>query len=349
MRRPPLPRPAILVAAALLAGTSGCVAHMPRSDEPTMLLERSYVGASTASGQSFEAAPALHVLLHNGLDDPDVFERGGWASALSASFLATLRVSRGDSAPVRTPTYEPHAKLQLFHLDPAGARPAPSAPQPWMRMAVLELGGGHRSNGQRGCSLDEHVRRPGDGDWECAPATDPPSTALNLDDGSFTTNFVAGGAYLRLLRTGDQPGAFTSALTVGGGLEYEVACGLGACMPQGMRRRFGPVNARYLAEWEALVLRGRTRRVPLLGTVHLDSSLRATLSGNVHLGAARGPFGDLSAEVAILPRNPKGMVMGLFVRRHVGYDYLNIRFEERLDAWLFGLVLDPTPLDGARR
>lgn len=331
--------------AALLVAlmATGCAAHLPRADEPTVLLERTYVGASTAPGQSFEAAPVLHLVLANGLDDPDLFERGGSSAAFTASFLAVLRVSRGDSAPVRTPTYEPRAKLQLFHLVPL-PRPPDAAARPPLVMGVLELSGGHRSNGQRGCSLADHVRRPGDGDFGCVPATDPPSQALDLEGGSFTTNYAAAGAYLRLLPPGAPAGPRPAAFTLGGTIEWQIACGLGACMPEPMRERYGPATVRWLAEGEVLVLRGVRRRLPFDGEVHLDTGLRVTLQGGAHLFAARSRA-DLSAEVALVPRHPRSFPVGVFVRRHQGYDYLNIRFEQRLDAWLFGVIFDPSPLD----
>lgn len=342
--------PALLLLAAA-APLAGCVAHVPRADEPMELMERSYLGYSTDRSISFEVAPALHLLVANGLDDPALFERGGRAAVFSVSLLATLRVSRGDSAPVRTPTYEPRARLQLFDVRPRGDPGAPVRP---LRLLTLELALGHRSNGQRGCGLAEHVRRPGDGDFGCAPLTDPPSTRLNLEDGSFTTNYLAAGAGARWLTPGPARGAPARALTAWGALEAEVPCDLGACMSRPLRARHGPFVARGLVEAEWLVGRGVERRLPLAGAVRLDTGLRVSVSGTVHLGAERGPFGGLVAELAAVPRDPRGYLVGVFVRRHAGYDYLNIRFEQRFDAWVFGILFDPAhpeplPAAGAPR
>jgi hypothetical protein len=76
--------------------------------------------------------------------------------------------------------------------------------------------------------------------------------------------------------------------------------------------------------------------------------LRASVAGNLHAwAAARRPFGDASAELALVARPPRALGIGLFVRRHQGSDPLNIRFEERLDAWFVGLSLEPAPLGRA--
>jgi hypothetical protein len=333
---------------ALLAAlaTAGCIAHLPRSDEPTELLERSYVGASTAKNSSLEARPAFHLLLGNGLDQPALFEEGGFAATALFSFLFTLRIARDPSAPVRTPTYEPRLMLQLFDVRPLGARDATAErPRP-VRIAALELALGHRSNGQSGCSLANHVRRPGDTDFTCAPLTDPPDPRLNVEDGSFTTDYLGAGGFVRLLVPGPGPGLVDGALTAGAALEWELPCPYGTCMEAGLRARYGDVLARLRAEGEVLAFRGRMGELPLLGPVRLDSSLRLTVTSTLHLAtAAHGTFGNVAIQVALLPRNERGWIVGLFAQRNIGYDYLNIRFEERLDSWVFGAVIDPTPLE----
>jgi hypothetical protein len=327
-----------LALAALLLGSSGCAAHLPRSDEALPFMERSTFALSTARGQTAEVSPAFHVLVGDGLGE-ERLEHGGAALVSSISLLSTLRLWHEDSAPVRTPTYEPRAKLQLFRVAPAGSGRAVA------RLVALELGAGHRSNGQRGCSLAGHVRRPGDTDFGCAPATNPPVQALNLEDGSFTTNYAFAGANVRWLLPGPPGEPVAAAFTLGSGAEWHVPCGLGSCMQPQMRARHGAVVGRWRVEGELLLLRGVSRALLAGRSVRLDSSLRVTLSGEVHLGAAGGPFGGTDAEIALVPRDRRGWPLGLFVRRHVGRDPLNIRFEERLDAWLFGVTLDPGPLE----
>jgi hypothetical protein len=65
--------------------------------------------------------------------------------------------------------------------------------------------------------------------------------------------------------------------------------------------------------------------------------------------SGRGPWSEVSAELALMRAARGGLDGGLYVRRHFGRDYLNIRFEERLDAWTIGLVLDPAPPGAAAR
>lgn len=320
------------VAAALLIAAAGCAAHLPRSDERLPFLERSYASVASDRRQAFEVAPALHVVLRNGLEAPGVLESGGVASSLSVSFLGTLRMLREASAPVRTPTYEPRARLQVFTV----ARPrAEGEGPPWV--AALELTVGHRSNGQQGCALADHVRT-GKGDFDCAPTTDPPSDRLDLSAGSFTTNY-AGAGLAALREVGG--GRARTILSARSSAEWNVPCELGACMPAPMRRRYGAVLGRASLELELPALWHVARALPIVGA-ESDLGVRVALAGSRHLGTIGRPaFGDASAEVALVSHAPRSLGVGLFVRRHQGRDELNIRFEERLDAWIAGIVVEP--------
>lgn len=301
-------------------------------------MERSYASVSSDRRQAFEVDPALHLILRNGLEAPRVLESGGITASLSLSFLGALRVFREDSAPVRTPTFEPRAKLQLFAVGRprAGAPPPADVSPPWL--AALELTVGHRSNGQQGCALAEHVRT-GRGDFDCVPLTDPPSDALDLASGSFTTQYLAIGlAGQRQLGGPDRPAVFVSGRSA---LEWHPPCHFGACMPEPMRRRYGAAVGRLSVELELPAVWRVSRWVPFLGA-ESDLGLRMVLAGSRHLGTVGRPaFGDASAELAVLSRTPRGLGVGVFVRRHQGRDDLNIRFEERLDAWIAGIMLDP--------
>lgn len=63
----------------------------------------------------------------------------------------------------------------------------------------------------------------------------------------------------------------------------------------------------------------------------------------MHFSSASGRFGDVSVEAALVQRHPRSVGIGPFVRLHRGRDDLNIRFEERLDTWTFGVVVNPAP------
>lgn len=329
---------------ALALGLTGCLAHFPRPDEPLEFMERTYVGIPIGADQVFEADPALHVVLWNGLDRPDVWERGGAHATVAFSFLATVRMYDEASTPVRTPDYEPRLKLQLFWIPPPPVRAEPESASGRGAMFALELLAAHHSNGQKGCALADHLRGTGFSDFDCVPLSDPPSTSLNLVDGSFTRHYLGANAFAKLSFSSRTGGTAAGSLSAGGGIEWNVPCRFAGCIEAPMRARYGEVLARWRVEGDALVVRGMHRRVPGLGLVGLDARLRGTVSGSVHLGVARGGlFGDVAAELAYVPRTARGLGVGPFVRYHRGHDYLNIRFEERLDTWLVGVVIDPSP------
>lgn len=332
--------PAFVLLAPL--ALSGCLAHFPRPDEPIAFVERTTVGVSPGSGQLFEAKPALHVLFANGLDDPGVQARGGWALSTGFSLLAAVRMLDEPSTPVRTPSYEPRLRLQILRL---GA-PRPAGDERASRLlGALELSAAHYSNGQKGCALADHLRGSGFSDFDCIAQTAPPSTALNVLDGSFTTNYLAASlAGKRIaLPAGGGPAAWTAS--AGAGLEWHLPCGFSGCMDPPMRARHGEVVARGSVEVDRLLVHGRSRRVPLLGAVPLDVRLRATVQGRAHFSSASGRFGAVAVEAALVQRHPRGFGVGPYVRLHRGRDDLNIRFEERLDTWTFGIVVDPAPAE----
>jgi hypothetical protein len=320
---------------------AGCVAHLPRPDEPMAFMERSTVAYSPGSGQLFEADPAIHVYFHNGLDDPELQGVGGWAYTTTFSFLAAVRMMDEPSTPVRTPSYEPRLKLQVLRL----GTPRPGERSVQRLLGGLELVVAHYSNGQKGCALADHLRGSGFSDFDCIPlpGADPPSTALNTADGSFTTNYAALNANGRWMRFGPAGGKARATAALGAGIEWHLPCAFAGCMDPPMRARHGEAVARFAAEADVLLLDGYRRALPLLGVFVLDARLRVTARGSLHFPSASGAFGDLSLEAAFVPRYGSGLGIGPFLRVHRGRDPLNIRFEETLDTWSFGIVVDPAP------
>ena len=325
---------------------TSCIAHVPQAGETVEFMERSELIGTTAHQQPLEARPAFHLILLNQLDRPGVLENGGFAVAVSASFIAIFRIFTYPSAPILTPTYEPRVKVQLLDVVKLGADPPDGSFRALRGIGALELGLGHRSNGQDGCALAEHQRIDGQGnDFACFALTNPPSNALNLHDGSFTTHYAFLNLFAKALVPDPGGGPVRATATAGGGFEWELPCHFDACMPYQMRVRYGPVVARWVAEGELAVARGHFWQLPVVGTVPLDAMLRLTLSGSVHLGAIGSPFGDFSAQLAWVKRNTTGPGVGLFVGVHLGRDDLNIRFEQQLNRFEFGLVIDPAPLE----
>lgn len=330
------------LALVLAAPLGGCVAHLPRPDEPMAFMERSTFALSPGSGQLFEAAPAVHVYFHDGLDDADLQASGGWAYTGSFAFLAAVRMLDEPSTPVRTPSYEPRLKLQLLRL--GRPREGPRGMRRWL--GALELAVAHYSNGQKGCALADHLRGSGFSDFECIPLTDPPSTALNTVDGSFTTNYASAGANAKWILFGPAGGKARATGALGATVEYHLPCGFSGCIEPQMRDRYGGAVARFFAEADLLLVDGFRRGVPFLGVFVLDARLRVTARGDLHFpDASRAPFGSGSLEVAFVPRYGSGLGIGPFFRITRGRDPLNIRFEERLEVWSVGFVIDPAPPD----
>jgi hypothetical protein len=318
---------------------AGCVVHMPRPDEPMAFMEPSTVSASPGSAQLFEADPAIHVYFHDGLDDPELQASGGWAYTGSFSLLAQIRMFDEPSQPVRTPSYQPRVKLQILRLG------APVAGLGGLRRSLLglDLALAHYSNGQKGCALADRARGSGVSDFDCTPLTDPPSTALNTVDGSFTTHFASATANGKWILFGSESGKARATAAVGAGIEWHLPCDFPGCIEPEMAARYGRTVARFSAETELLLVDGFRRGLPFLGVLVLDARLRITARGSVHFPSATHPFGDGSLEVAFLPRYGTGLGIGPFVRVHRGRDPLNIRFEQPLDTWSIGVVIDPAP------
>ena len=304
-------------------------------------MERTTVAHAPGTGQLFDAAPAIHVYFLNQLDDPDVQASGGWAATGIFSFLARIRMLDEPSTPVRTPSYEPRIRFQVLRL--SEPRPAPGG---LGRLLLgLELSAAHYSNGQKGCALADHLRGTGFSDFDCIPLTDPPSTALNTIDGSFTTNYLEAGLRARWMAFPSTGGTTTWTASAGAAAEWHPPCYFAGCMDPPMRERHGAIVARWIAEADLLVIRALEWRLPLLGTAVTDARLRGTAQGSVHYPASGGPFGDVSLEAAIVGRTGNALGVGPFVRYRRGRDDLNIHFEERLDAWMIGVVIDPMPAE----
>ncbi|MGB8930958.1 MAG: hypothetical protein WCC48_06880, partial [Anaeromyxobacteraceae bacterium] len=240
-----------VLAALLVQALGGCAAHLPAPGERVAFLERSSITVASDRGQIYEADPALHLMLWNGLEDSGILAAGGFSTSGAVSFLGSFRLLRGASAPIRIPTYEPRLRVQLFRgavLRQGGEDGA--SPRAHLLLGALALSAGHRSNGQGGCALADHVRY-GFSDFACAPTTALPSARLNVVDGSFTTNYAGVGLSGLWALPGSGGEAPQVVLTATSSIEWNLSCGLGACMPIEMRDRYGVALARGSLEAEA--------------------------------------------------------------------------------------------------
>jgi hypothetical protein len=302
---------------------------------PAEFLEKSYivllpspsVDAPGPGGESyrtvFEGQLAPHLFFYNDLDEQAESGTSGHAFAVSFTYLVRVRLYDGPSFPLRTPSMNPRITGQYFYLH----RPTDQLTA-WLWSGML--GVAHHSNGQEWCPFQAGVR---DRDDACTTTVDEVDVNdVNLENGSFSTNYVTVGAHVKYIRLDD---FFFPRWTAAGGLVVEIH-------PQG----FGPGAISSLQSY----LYGAPLRPRLELEVTRTDTCSRSLSGayrfaytvelfDGHAGApSYRTFADASRTLFRLGG------VGLFARVQSGQDNYNINFVNRIDFQaLFGLTWDPTP------
>lgn len=302
---------------------------------PAEFLEKSYivllpfpsVDAPGPDGESyptvFEGQLAPHLFFYNDLDERAESGTSGPAWAVSFTYLVRVRLYDGPSFPLRTPSMNPRITGQFFYLDhPADQLDA------WLWSAML--GVAHHSNGQEWCPFQAGVR---DRDDACTTTvSDVDLEDVNLENGSFSTNYLTIGAHGKYSRLDD---FYFPRWTGSAGLVLEIH-------PQG----FGPGAISSLQSY----LYG----APLRPRLELEATCTDTspprLSGVYRLaysleifdGHAGAPsyrtFLDASRTFFRLGG------VGLFARLQSGQDNYNINFVNRIDLQaMLGVTWDPAP------
>ena len=175
---------------------------------PYYNLERSHIAHPFRKGLIFEAQLAPQIVVAQGVRR--LFAAGTvahdtkphWAFSFSVSPMVRLRMVNTASQPVRTPSYMPHAVLQVFRVRNLGND---TAKESELRRGPYEMWTGqvrlsHHSNGEDGCLYTSQVKKPKpDGSFQCEfpPGHAPDPSTLNLLDGSFSKNFVRAGLFYR--------------------------------------------------------------------------------------------------------------------------------------------------------
>ena len=301
---------------------------------PVLFQESSTVGFSVSdqfshsSGEVFEARPALHFYLYDGLQNDDIWRRGGWGMTVSGTFLSTARMLRDESAPVRVPSYNPRIKVQEIHLQRIGGGKNPDA-----LLLGMQFHLGHYSNGQDGCGYAGHTRNPNpaqaDGDF--GPLSCPGAgTDLNLVNGSFSLDYLRldiVSAYWTKVSSDDERGLRTPAwdFSATAGVQWNGLPGPGSMDPV-LEDRYGL--------WAIPV----ELQVEHFTCVEKQHSVRMTLATVLHLPRQSEVWGSAELTLAYIF---KRLGVGGFVRGRVGRDELNMRFEQTRNDLTVGLLLDP--------
>jgi len=269
-------------------------------------------------------------------DKPRVF-----AYSLFGTFLVRLRMFDEASNPVRTPSYMPKGTVQLAWLKNRSSADPDNDPvafikgpvEMWLLQAIPL---GHHSNGQNGCLFVGQLRVDG----ECGPPPpgNPGPESVNVQDGSFSTNYVRVGLeYRRLYSNGDDPGD-TRAITrrewgLGGSIELNPSGYVGGALDEELRPLYGPTRFRVVAD----VITGNLR-IPLWPGRGVNCG-RAWTNGTMTYinGAAESVDNVATAiEAACLPARWGGA--GLFLRYYRGQDYYNASFLQNINRLQFGVT-----------
>ena len=299
----------------------------------------------------------------------------GCTASLTPHFV--VRQTYHESAPVRTPTFNPILEWNLFSLrmdsvtnvrmkalDDTGRglsadearelreRVGKTLPGASLPMLTLHLRFAHYSNGQSGCSYAGQTRQLVDGDSLCLPEAQQ-GDALNYTDGSFSMNYfeLAGaGSWFRFDGEGSQRRGTTASLgyrfhinegtLLGfGGLsqEFQEEYGRGMVMTSLDHRMFLPYD-----DFRTQTMLGSYRWLlwPMKWIVKQRLAFRFRAEGEGAVGRERSN-GPWRSEYILAASLPALGGMGLAVRHLRGWDYYNIGFPERIDRqWSIGLTID---------
>jgi hypothetical protein len=314
-------------------------------DRVSLKPDGSYLFQHTDGDLVFEAqiAPDIRIVDNFGRALERVLDAGKprvFAYSVFGTFLTRLRMFDEESSPVRTPSYMPKATIQLAWLknrstdDPAGASEQ-FLKGPIEMWLVNVIPFGHHSNGQNGCLFLEQVRIDGECEPQSPAATGPEE--VNLENGSFSTNYIRLGLeYRRLSPNGDDP-VDTRAVTrrewgISGSVELNPSGYVGGSISDTLRPLYGPTRVRVAAD----VVAGNWS-IPVWPLNRVNCG-RAWADASVTFisGGAASVDNVATVEAACLPAGWGGA--GLFVRYYRGQDYYNAAFLQNINRVQFGVT-----------
>ena len=230
--------------------------------------------------------------------------RRRWSHQGYATALLRLRMIDAPSAPVAPPSFMPKLTIQGIGFKRHSRSKA-------SMILVNGVPYGHHSNGQAGCALQ------GQSGESCLPLIDPPqgnpNPPINVDTGSFSTNYIRAGLYYRQMYLSEEDTVRTE-LTAGGAVERHVG--------------FWPYSKGSLSDdFESRY--GRTRLRFTLGAAVNNSDVFDRIDiryhGQIILGVAGDRYINVLETLMFFKGRPD---LGLYYRVYTGRDYYNINFEE---------------------
>jgi hypothetical protein len=240
-----------------------------------------------------------------------------------------IRQKSGGSAPVNTPTFNPHLEYTWFDmaLENDAVRDQRRSRNPRAQrhgqLLALNVRLGHYSNGQAGCLFNTQVLQQ---DGTC---TGPGGSLgdLNLDNGSFSTNHLDVGGTIALLRYTTE-GVEVNRRSLTASYRFHIPGGIGGINPE-LAAVYGRHVFSGIAEFKTYTK---------IGTLTLSGQ------GEVAMRDSARHRQELSAVITW----PALFGFGVFARVVGGFDYYNINFgqtltnERRDGRWtpIFGIAFD---------
>ena len=258
------------------------------------------------------------------LDQRKCFRRH-WGRSVFGTIMVRMRMYRGDSNPVRTPSFMPKVTTQWVgfkslsnpynKIEPVGSTVSVSA---------VNLVVGHYSNGQEECLFK--LLEPNE---DCESITAWTEREINTQDGSFSTNYIRLGKYWGLMTIGDDNDVVTEQKGFRVELEYHPCrgCDGGGWLQEPLRSLYGDTQVKLTFDyakaqvWKFHRLESRIGINLIVGCPHCKHSY------------------GLTAEVFAQKRSWNGV--GYYLRFDNGRDYYNTAFEKGYrKRFVFGLAFN---------
>ena len=323
----------VCAAVALIAslGAAGAAAQ----EQSYFYLDRSAIFYSPGNRTVFEAQIAPQLVVHETVSD--LFTgttasgwRRGWS--VSVSPMVRLRMAATRSKPITPASFMPHGVGQVSWLrSTSDATDELERLLAQLEMWTVSLRFSHHSNGQQGCLYTTQALQTIGGEDVCvfAPAAGPDPSAINFDDGTFSTNFVRPGVFYRRLRP-EQEQANWVDYSWYAGAEVELHTGPGldqfpGALPDDQRPLYGT--------WRWYVHAGSAFRRGEDGSQSIFTDLRFMHAPNVGDGI---PSWAIEGEVYWLFERFGGW--GLYARLYHGQDFYNLYFVEEMTRLHLGLA-----------
>jgi hypothetical protein len=238
-----------------------------------------------------------------------------------------IRQLDDSSAAVRTPSFNPRGRYQLFRMRKAAAPGVSANVNRWRHVDVrfYDLEYAHYSNGQAGCFYERqrYVLNAAGTDYVCEwIANDSSDRAINFSDGSFSSWYLRlGYGTERHWSFGDEGAPSRSHVGLFGFVQFSPPFQ----MEDPQEPLYGYWRTRVEGEYEKWYRRwGGT-------TMHLRSWYERAIDG-----ASELPKDHVTAQLSVSFDRAWGL--GGFARYRDGQDYYNIAFPNRLSVWQFGLI-----------